>query len=198
MKYSIKANKDIEVDLYTGIDVNIWDINGPHLGEFIVNNENNIVTVYAETLEKKIPLVVGIGLESESSFENQEVIKKIKVCLKKDQDFTFYKYVYVNHHQINLQHEAIKKIKLYLNKGYEILLAEHKQEWLKRWDISDIIIKGDDKAQLALRYSIYHLIILSQQHTDKVSIPARGVSVKHIKARYFGIRKCLCCLLFMY
>lgn len=185
MKYSLKASKDIEVDLYTGIDVNIWDINGPHLGDLTVKNDSNILTIYAETLEKKIPIVIGEGIEIECSYDNKDLIKKIKVSLEKDKEFTFYKFAYVNHHETNLQEEAIKKVKFYLNKGYNKLLTEHKNAWFKRWDISDVIIKGDDEAQLAIRYSIYHLIILSQQHTDKVSIPARGVSGQTYKGAVF-------------
>ena len=40
--------------------------------------------------------------------------------------------------------------------SYRELKDEHKAEWNKIWDISEIHIDGDNEAEYALNYSIYH------------------------------------------
>jgi kojibiose phosphorylase len=60
--------------------------------------------------------------------------------------------------------------------GYEGLLAQHKEAWLDFWRISDVLIEGDDKAQQAIRYSIYQLRISASTHDSRYSIAAKGLT----------------------
>uniref|UniRef100_UPI0005940DA3 glycosyl hydrolase family 65 protein n=1 Tax=Gorillibacterium massiliense TaxID=1280390 RepID=UPI0005940DA3 len=69
--------------------------------------------------------------------------------------------------------------------GYDSLLQKHDAKWTKLWKASDVVIDGDDEAQLALRYSLYHLLIIAPTHSDKVSIPARGLSGQVYKGAVF-------------
>ncbi len=59
---------------------------------------------------------------------------------------------------------------------YETLLAQHKQAWQRYWQISDIIIEGDDKAQQAIRYNLYQLRISASSHDSRFSIAAKGLT----------------------
>ncbi|MDF5717506.1 MAG: beta-phosphoglucomutase [Rhizonema sp. NSF051] len=59
--------------------------------------------------------------------------------------------------------------------SYSSLIAAHEQAWEEVWDKSDILIEGDTKAQLAVRYNLFQLLIASP-HDDKVSIPAKTLS----------------------
>ncbi|HXL37114.1 MAG TPA: hypothetical protein VN954_07935 [Ktedonobacteraceae bacterium] len=59
---------------------------------------------------------------------------------------------------------------------YETLLAEHKQAWHDYWQVSDVIIEGDDRAQQALRYNIYQLRISASSHDSRYSIAAKGLT----------------------
>ena len=60
-----------------------------------------------------------------------------------------------------------------------------KKIWNQKWIDSDVVIKGDPKAQLALRYSIYHLLILAPNDYPQASIPARGISGQTYKGAIF-------------
>nr|WP_274600922.1 glycosyl hydrolase family 65 protein [Clostridium yunnanense] len=71
------------------------------------------------------------------------------------------------------------------NLGYDKLLEVNKELWDQRWNDVDVEIEGDDYSQLALRYSIYHLMIIAPTHTDKTSIPARGLSGQVYKGAIF-------------
>jgi kojibiose phosphorylase len=59
---------------------------------------------------------------------------------------------------------------------YETLLEEHKQAWQNYWQVSDVIIEGDDIAQQAVRYNIYQLRISASSHDSRYSIAAKGLT----------------------
>jgi trehalose/maltose hydrolase-like predicted phosphorylase len=60
--------------------------------------------------------------------------------------------------------------------GYEQVLAAHEAAWAEMWDVSDVIIEGDDAAQRAVRYNLFQLLIAAPQDDDRVSIPGRTLS----------------------
>lgn len=59
---------------------------------------------------------------------------------------------------------------------YETLRQGQVAQWEKLWHDCDIIIEGDPKAQLAIRYNLFQLLQASPRHDDRVSIPAKALS----------------------
>jgi kojibiose phosphorylase len=59
---------------------------------------------------------------------------------------------------------------------YETLLEEHKKAWQDYWQVSDVIIEGDNRAQQAIRYNIYQLRISASSHDSRYSIAAKGLT----------------------
>ncbi|MGH2482615.1 MAG: hypothetical protein ACRDHW_23460, partial [Ktedonobacteraceae bacterium] len=59
---------------------------------------------------------------------------------------------------------------------YEMLLADHQRAWEHYWDISDVVIEGDEKAQRAIRYNLYQLRISAPAHDSHFSIAAKGLT----------------------
>ncbi len=60
--------------------------------------------------------------------------------------------------------------------AYNTLLTKHREAWQTYWQDSDILIEGDDKAQLAIRYNIYQLRISTSTHDSRYSIAAKGLT----------------------
>jgi beta-phosphoglucomutase len=60
--------------------------------------------------------------------------------------------------------------------SYAILLDAHQQAWNEVWQQSDIEIGGNSKAQLAVRYNLFQLLISASPHNDRVSVPAKTLS----------------------
>ena len=60
--------------------------------------------------------------------------------------------------------------------GYDELLRRHIDAWSRLWEHCDVTIDGDPVAQLAVRFSIYHLLSTVQPLKPTVSIGARGLS----------------------
>lgn len=69
---------------------------------------------------------------------------------------------------------AVDKIKQQPN--YATLLSAQEAAWEEVWQSSDVVIEGDIKAQLAIRYNLFQVIISAPRHDDTVSIPAKTLS----------------------
>ncbi|MDD3948024.1 MAG: glycoside hydrolase family 65 protein [Anaerolineaceae bacterium] len=59
---------------------------------------------------------------------------------------------------------------------WEAAYAANEQAWQKEWDRNDVLIEGDAEAQLALRFSIYHLLIAAPRTDEQVNIGAKTLS----------------------
>jgi beta-phosphoglucomutase len=60
--------------------------------------------------------------------------------------------------------------------SYDQLLSSHIQAWEDAWQQSDILIEGDTKAQFAVRYNLFQLLISAPRDDERVSIPAKTLS----------------------
>lgn len=70
-------------------------------------------------------------------------------------------------------------------RGVSYLLRQHTGAWEKRWESSDIVIKGDPSAQKALRFSMYHLLIAAPPQDLDVSIPAKALAGEWYQGHVF-------------
>ena len=59
---------------------------------------------------------------------------------------------------------------------FEKLLVKNQEAWQQYWREADIILEGDDKAQLGLRYNLYQLRINTSFHDPRYSIAAKGLT----------------------
>jgi kojibiose phosphorylase len=60
--------------------------------------------------------------------------------------------------------------------SYTSLLSAQEAAWEEVWQSSDVVIEGDIKAQLAIRYNLFQVLISAPRHDDTVSIPAKTLS----------------------
>lgn len=59
---------------------------------------------------------------------------------------------------------------------YLQMLTEHEQAWNTRWRDADITVDTDTDDQTALRYDLFELMCACPEHTDQLSIGARGLT----------------------
>jgi len=52
----------------------------------------------------------------------------------------------------------------------------NRQAWDKEWNRTDVIIEGDDEAQIAIRFNLFHMLIAAPRHDDRVNIGAKTLS----------------------
>lgn len=60
--------------------------------------------------------------------------------------------------------------------SYEMLRAAQVRAWRDLWGETDVLIEGDDEAQLALRFYLFQLLVAAPQHDERVSIGAKTLS----------------------
>ena len=60
--------------------------------------------------------------------------------------------------------------------GWRGVLAAHETAWAERWHLCDVKIEGDEAAQQALRFAIYHLNSAANPDDERVSIGARALT----------------------
>ncbi len=194
MKYAFKTSEKCKIVIETGIDGDVWDINGPHLKNMRPEAKDGLIALNSDSQELGCPVSVteSIDMDFESGEEiiagNNRIIRKIVFEAQPGQVYTFYKYVTVytgNDGIADVSATSAEECRKAKDRGYISLAAENAEQWNLRWDISDVKIGGDDAAQLALRYSIYHLLSIAPVHSDKASIPARGLSGQVYKGAIF-------------
>jgi nigerose phosphorylase len=200
MLYSVSADQECVVDIHTGIDGEVWDINGPHLEEMQVSADGGILTVSAVTHQNRVPVAVSESVVlpdwTEAGTELVEAagpgqakssaIREIRQINLKN-PFTLFKFAaHVSGNDTPDPVEASRALcQQAAESGFDALLSEHSRLWAQRWDDCDIQIDGDPEAQQALRFSIYHLLAIVPTHTQTASIPARGMSGQMYKGAIF-------------
>lgn len=81
--------------------------------------------------------------------------------IQQGQTFTIHKFggyvVDRNHDKFDLVSSAKKVLKKAIELGFDKLLDFQKKSWAQIWDMADITIDGDVKAQQGIRFNIFHL-----------------------------------------
>jgi nigerose phosphorylase len=187
--YSISADRECLVDIQTGIDGDVWDINGPHLEEMGSCEQDGVITVHAVTHENRVKVAVAeavSALHEEQVVEYSTSIREIH-GIHAQKGFRFQKFVA---HFTGLEESDPLKASRDICQqaaaiGFDELLKEHTALWSERWSLCDIQITGDEAAQQALRFSMYHLLAIVPVNTTQASIPARGMSGQMYKGAIF-------------
>ena len=170
----IKGNAEIEIDSFVDGDIKNYDSNWDdpfwdHKTKIISKEllllqsktfkSNFDVATYAQTqLFDNNGLSIGNFKITE---ENQVISQKKKHNMAEGDSCTILKFGgYINgmNHNFNeFKNISQKIVSKAISKGFDKLAEEHIQSWNEIWDQSDIKIKGDDKAQQAIRFNIFQL-----------------------------------------
>ncbi len=82
--------------------------------------------------------------------------------------------VSLNHANDKLIEAAKNVITNAVSKGYDALLEEQKQAWAAIWEMADITIEGDVKAQQGIRFNIFQLNQTYLGHDSRLNIGPKG------------------------
>lgn len=177
-KYRVSSDKEVSISVFSGIDFDVWNINGKHFD--IDSTRTEPASVFATTNEGKH---LSVTLYEKSSFEpsnfhsDGEIVGRRYECeLTPEKPFELEKCACLAHDGISLDKDY--------SCDYESAKGENKAWWDKKWSTSRVIIEGEANIQLALDYSVYQLIIYAPK-IDGVSISARGLSGQTYKGAVF-------------
>jgi kojibiose phosphorylase/nigerose phosphorylase len=193
MKYSVTTAGEGEVKLITGIDGDVWDINGPHYDSLVPSYTEEVIQLIGITHESKDMVCVCETIQTDFTtserinIKDKTILRTLTFPVKPGTSYNLYKYVSVYTSKDTSDHEenANKLVLKVKQSGYLAALELHKAEWEMKWNNSEVIIEGDDTAMEALNYSLYHLHCIAPRHTDHLSIAARGLSGQTYKGAVF-------------
>ncbi|QQE11926.1 glycoside hydrolase family 65 protein [Planctomycetota bacterium] len=196
-RYELSSTVDCEVEIESGIDADVWDINGPHLKSVRCDNEDGVLIVKATTheLEKDVCVCERFDIMCKNNVLVKETVRRhdlqnirhsiIKLKANEVVKITKYVSVYTELDVSDVEKASVESVNKAVVVGYSELHRKHKIVWEKRWNEADVEIKGDVEAQFAIRYSLYHLMIIAPMHSDRLSIAARGLSGQVYKGAIF-------------
>ncbi|MBS9766258.1 MAG: glycoside hydrolase family 65 protein [Flavobacteriaceae bacterium] len=177
IKYSIKAlNFNGEILFSPYIDAGIMNEDANYDEYFwdildILEQENS-ATIVSKTY--KTDFFVGTAMSVTFEVNNQPIIvekevvkeeKKIaynyKISVSEGDTATIYKYgsyaTSLNYDKNEVGKASLQNVQNAEKQGYLSLLEEQKKEWQSIWEMGDIKIEGDVKAQQAIRFNIFQL-----------------------------------------
>jgi nigerose phosphorylase len=195
-EYLVEADRAADIELRTGIDAEVWDINGPHLRDVAASEEGGILLVSARTEERSVRLLVAETTLAEGGLEGAALtrlgpsgaFRLYSFRAEAGRRYLFRKYLVVADDAIagGLPcSEALEACRSAAARGYAALRDLQAEAWEGRWAAADIEIEGDEAAAFALRFSIYHLLAIAPPAHSALSIPARGLSGQVYKGAVF-------------
>jgi maltose phosphorylase len=184
IRYSLRSidfEGIIDFNIYLDADVRNEDTNyGKKFWKEVsreINEETGIIV--ARTMKTDFHVATGMCYEF---FRNRKKVNVTPSVTGRDKyvaiafsaeirpgdGLTLVKYVSIlsslNIHKEDLIRNIKKRLEEVSSLGYDKLFLDHKEEWTKIWNSSDIVIEGDVAAQQAIRFNIFHL---NQTYTGK-------------------------------
>lgn len=179
IRYEIKAlNKEAKITFKPYVDSGVknedanWDWENNFWETLQLGAENNFSFVQAKTRKTGFNVVtfmensVFVGgekqlLNPKTNQSQTKVQLDYQVNIQPNQTATLVKFggyvVSTNHSENELLTASKNTLKKANEKGFEQLLQEQKTAWAKIWEMADITIEGDTKAQQGIRFNIFQL-----------------------------------------
>ena len=180
--------------LYTGIDSDVWELNGPHYTKCNFETHHDGVTCEAFANAGKTKVMVSRRFYCDPtccvSFEetSQKGILCAKISLSPNESWSFSSIQVVSTSKDSLSGDSeIPNLWDPSNSQltYAGLLERQRQTWEVIWEDCEVKIHGDDMAMRALNYSLYHLNSIAPSVGSAQSIGARGLSGQTYKGAVF-------------
>ncbi len=195
MRYEIEALSDFILELFTGIDGRVWDLNGKHLHDYRLSDKATHLALTAETGQEAVKLAVLEGhnlagpqpLMEDLFCEDEHILRRLRFDLRAGDKVVLEQVMalYSSNDVADPYMAAEDSLSAALNKSYRQLKKEHTPYWQGIWDKADIKTDGDLLAQAILRFNLYHNIIATPMHSDSLPIGARGLSCQAYQGSAF-------------
>jgi maltose phosphorylase len=184
IKYTLRSidfEGNIEFTVYLDADVRNEDANYGKKFWRVVSHEagDHTGVIVARTMKTDFHVATGMRYDlylnnkplngTQAVTDHEKYVACHQSCrIRPGEELTLIKYVSVlsslNFPKDSLLVNVRERLKEISNKGYDKLFADHRKEWDKIWNASDVIIEGDLAAQQAIRFNIFQL---NQTYTGK-------------------------------
>jgi kojibiose phosphorylase len=80
---------------------------------------------------------------------------------------------------------AARRLAVAVRRDAGDIVKAHTAAWAERWQSADVCVGGDEEAQRALRFAIYHLVSAANPDDPRVSIGARALTGEGYRGHVF-------------
>ena len=119
-----------------------------------------------------------VSIEPSVKSDTNTIYFSYKLKVKKGSTYTIHKFggytVDRNHKKTELVSAAKNVLSKATQLGFKALLEKQKQAWAHIWEMADITIDGDIKAQQGIRFNIYHLNQTYLGRDSRLNIGPKG------------------------
>jgi 1,2-alpha-glucosylglycerol phosphorylase len=185
--------------LYTGVDGQVWSLNGDHFRECIPFNEDNVIGFRCSTTETALPLVVAQGIrvygtapaekviEQKSAQHKPRILRRLQIELQAGEEVVLEQMMSVYSGNDTAEpYPAAKNLALTaVENGFDREAGQSARVWDSLWNRYSIKVESDDDTQALLNYNLYHNIISTPAHTNHLPIGARGLSCQAYQGAAF-------------
>ncbi|GAC1462880.1 MAG: glycoside hydrolase family 65 protein [Ktedonobacteraceae bacterium] len=195
IRYSVTADETntqpLHIDLRSGFNTAQGNYDVMHCETVDQGHEQELLWLQSETKKSRVQIVQTMSLMTEHADFRKEVVDsdvepsiRLSGNLAPGAKLTTEKVVvmYTSRDGVDAHATALKSLREITLSGhdqvfvYDTLLAPHREAWQHFWHEADVILEGDDEAQVGLRYSLYQLRINSSTHDSRYSIAAKGMT----------------------
>lgn len=184
-RVSLTAERDRIVELEAGVDQRVWDIHGPHYECFLHEVSNPRVCRARTDAGQEVCVAWRTTLPEECAAPLEDGLSLWTLPLRAGETLVFdvIAAVYTTNDLTDPGAAALSAVTG--ADGYGGLLAAQRRVWADLWADARVEIEGDERAEFALNYSLYHLISVAPRHGPSLSVPARGLSGQTYKGAVF-------------
>lgn len=183
---------DCEAEIRTGISTDLWDINGPHLFDFLFHSGDTLLCE-AKTGESQIPLAVAqcvsCDFDTEESYETGDkgIFRVLHFSAKQGEtlSLSIFATVYTGLDTKTPAVAAMELCRAAAAEGFGRCMQDNVTAWELIWGRCVVDLTGNNEAALALHASQYYLNSIAPRHAANLSIPARGLSGQTYKGAVF-------------
>jgi 1,2-alpha-glucosylglycerol phosphorylase len=189
------ATPGTRVTLTTGIDGEVWSLNGDHFAVVEPHVSEDALALRMTTTERGLPIAVahavgvhGGTVQAERLEQHErEIYRALDLEVGAD-GLLVIEQVMAVYTGNDVEYPLVAALELARSgvaDGYELLLARHALAWEARWERIDVRITGDPVTQAVLRYNLYHNVIATPMHADHLPVGARGLSCQAYQGAAF-------------
>lgn len=189
-RMTLVSDRDVEVEVRAGIDADIRTNGHDHYAAVAMarcgrGGVSCEVTTDAQDRVRIVSELRGSAVEWEYEQEARLGMLRGTAKLSAGQAIVIEKRTVVTTSRDLVPSDAAELLREAGATSWQALLDEHVVAWATRWDACDVTIEGDDRSQLAMRASLYHLLRCHVPGDNRVAVDAKGYAGEAYYGRFF-------------
>ncbi|MBX3001705.1 MAG: beta-phosphoglucomutase [Caldilineaceae bacterium] len=178
--------RPVKIRVRARIDGHVENDGILHWKDFEEWSDGDKVFLYARTRATQKEIIEGMTILADEAADLQTRTLDsprnpgidVEATLDPDAVWNLQKLVslYTSRDGVDLRPSAAAKLDELRSQGIKGIRQRNSAAWRAFWDDSDVIIEGDDEAQVSLRHALFQLRIAAPENDERVSIAAKSLS----------------------